>query len=187
MPALLDAHQMTMEELNLSFQDLLLRTKNGALRNRELTEGSVTVTNVGDLGSDEVFGIIFPPQVCLIGLGKIHTVAVVDGPTVRPGLVIDITLSADHRVTDGLTGARFLSLIEKKFGEIAPEIDFEAIDLHRPLRDQIEIDSYDFYRIIVKIAQSTGVNIPDSRIPQLANLEELIHYISDESDYFRQR
>lgn len=112
-PALLDAHLMTMEELNISFQDLLLRTKNGELRNRELTEGSVTVTNVGDLGSDEVFGIIFPPQVCLIGLGKIHTAAVVDGPTVRPGLVIDVTLSADHRVTDGLTGARFMSLIEK--------------------------------------------------------------------------
>lgn len=75
------------------------------------------------------------------------------------------------------------SLLGKIFGEVAPEIEFESIDLHRPLRDQIEIDSYDFYRIIVKIAQATGVNIPDSRIPLLANLEELIHYISDGSDH----
>lgn len=113
-PALLDSHLMTLEELNVSFQDLLQRTRKGELKNRELTEGSVTVTNVGDLGSDEVFGIIFPPQVSLIGLGKIHTAAVVDGSSVRPGLVIDVTLSADHRVTDGLTGARFLTLFEKK-------------------------------------------------------------------------
>lgn len=69
------------------------------------------------------------------------------------------------------------------FGEVAPEIDFEAIDFHRPLRDQVEIDSYDFYRIIVKIAQATGVSIPDSKVPQLANLAELIHYLSEGSNH----
>lgn len=75
------------------------------------------------------------------------------------------------------------ALIRNIFCEVAPEIDFEAIDIQRPLRDQVEIDSYDFYRIIVKIAQTTGVSIPDSKIPQLANLSELIHYLSEGTDH----
>jgi pyruvate dehydrogenase E2 component (dihydrolipoamide acetyltransferase) len=70
---------------------------------------------VGDLGSHEVFGIIFPPQVALVGLGRIHKTAVEDNNLIRSGFVIDVTLSADHRVTDGLSGSRFLAQIEKIF------------------------------------------------------------------------
>ncbi len=114
-PAIMDAQTMDLAKLNSSFQDILLRTRKSELKNRELTEGTITVTNVGDLGSHEVFGIIFPPQVALIGLGRIHKEAVVDDGVVRSGFVIDVTLSADHRVTDGLTGSRFLALIEKIF------------------------------------------------------------------------
>jgi pyruvate dehydrogenase E2 component (dihydrolipoamide acetyltransferase) len=114
-PAIVSAEAMDLTRLNSSFQDILIRTRKSELKNRELTEGTFTVTNVGDLGSHEVFGIIFPPQVALIGLGRIHKAPVVDNDMVRPGLVIDVTLSADHRVTDGLTGSRFLALIEKIF------------------------------------------------------------------------
>lgn len=112
-PALLDAQNLGSHELNQSLQDLIHRTHHQELKNRELTEGTITVTNVGDLGSDEVFGIIFPPQVALIGLGRIRRVPVVDNTGLRPGFVVSITLSADHRVSDGLTGARFLSEVEK--------------------------------------------------------------------------
>jgi pyruvate dehydrogenase E2 component (dihydrolipoamide acetyltransferase) len=104
---------MNLRELNTAFQDLVHRTQKGELRNRELTEGTVTVTNMGDLGSDEVFGIIFPPQVALIGLGRIHKTPVVEKEIIKPEFVIDITLSADHRVTDGLNGARFLASLER--------------------------------------------------------------------------
>jgi pyruvate dehydrogenase E2 component (dihydrolipoamide acetyltransferase) len=112
-PALLDAEKMNLMELNTAFQDLVQRTQRGELRNRELTEGTVTVTNMGDLGSEEVFGIIFPPQVALIGLGRIHKMPVVEKEIIKPEFVIDITLSADHRVTDGLNGARFLASLER--------------------------------------------------------------------------
>jgi pyruvate dehydrogenase E2 component (dihydrolipoamide acetyltransferase) len=112
-PALLDAQEKTLAELNAAFQDLLVRTRKGELKNRELTEGTFTVTNVGDLGTDEVFGIIFPPQVALVGLGRIHKSAVADNGLIRSGFVIDVSLSADHRVTDGLSGSRFLAKIEK--------------------------------------------------------------------------
>jgi pyruvate dehydrogenase E2 component (dihydrolipoamide acetyltransferase) len=119
-PALMHAEAMDLRSLNKSLQDILSRTQKGELKNRELTEGTITVTNVGDLGSHEVFGIIFPPQVALIGLGRIHKSVIEDNGLIRSGLVIDVTLSADHRVTDGLLGSRFLSELEKIF--LNPEI-----------------------------------------------------------------
>ncbi len=112
-PAIMNAESLSLERLNDSFQDLLFRTRKGELKNRELTEGTITVTNVGDLGSHEVFGIIFPPQVSLIGLGRIQKAAVEENGLIRSGYVIDVTLSADHRVTDGLLGSRFLAELEK--------------------------------------------------------------------------
>ena len=113
-PAIIDADKMSVSELNLAFQDLIQRTHKGELRNRELTEGTFTVTSMGDSGSDEVFGIIFPPQVSIIGLGRVHRAPVIDGGSIRIGVVMNITLSADHRVSDGLNGARFLSHIKRK-------------------------------------------------------------------------
>jgi len=114
-PAIMSAETMDLARINTAFLDLLIRTRKSELKNRELTEGTITVTNVGDLGSHEVFGIIFPPQVALIGLGRIHKSAVEDNGLIRSGFIIDITLSADHRVTDGLSGSRFLAQIEKIF------------------------------------------------------------------------
>lgn len=111
-PAVLEAEKLSLSEFNLAFQNLALRTKNGGLKNRELNEGTITVTNVGDLGSDEVFGIIFPPQVAIVGFGRIRKEPIVDTINqgeIYPGFVIDVTLSADHRVSDGLLGAKFLN------------------------------------------------------------------------------
>lgn len=112
-PALLDAHTLSLDQMNRVFKDLVERTRSGGLKNREMTDASITITNVGDLGSDEVFGIIFPPQVALIGLGKIRKEAVSEGDTLKSIFVIDVSLSADHRVTDGLSGAKFLADIDK--------------------------------------------------------------------------
>ncbi len=75
------------------------------------------------------------------------------------------------------------SVLAKIFYEITPEVEFDKVDMSRPLREQVEIDSFDFYRIIVQIAQRTGVNIPDSKIPELSNLNELIHYISEQPNH----
>ncbi|MGZ3787875.1 MAG: dihydrolipoamide acetyltransferase family protein [Bacteriovorax sp.] len=120
-PAVLDAHKMTITEFNRAIQDLAMRTKEGGLKNREMTEGTITVTNVGDLGSDEVFGIIFPPQVAIVGIGHIRKEPIIDRQDqLRAGFVVDITLSADHRVSDGLLGARFLNEIEKNLN--APQL-----------------------------------------------------------------
>ena len=74
-----------------------------------MTDATITVTNLGDRGVRAVFGVIYPPQVALVGFGKISDrVWDVDGGIgIRP--VVTATLSADHRATDGHIGARFLA------------------------------------------------------------------------------
>lgn len=94
-------------------RDLVTRARSGRLRGSELTGATITVTNLGDRGVESVFGVIHPPQVALVGVGK-----VVERPWAVGGLlgvrpVVTVTLSADHRATDGRTGARFLEIVEK--------------------------------------------------------------------------
>jgi pyruvate dehydrogenase E2 component (dihydrolipoamide acetyltransferase) len=78
-----------------------------------MTDATITVTNLGDLGVETVFGVIYPPQVALVGFGKIT-----EQPWAENGLlgvrpVLHATLSADHRATDGHTGAQFLDALNK--------------------------------------------------------------------------
>jgi acyl carrier protein len=69
-------------------------------------------------------------------------------------------------------------ILKEIFREVSPEIPFEKIDSTKPLREQVEIDSYDLYRIIVRISERTGVNIPDSVLGDLKNLDQLLKYVS---------
>lgn len=75
------------------------------------------------------------------------------------------------------------STLGEIFHEIAPEIEFSDLDMSRSLREQVDIDSFDFYRIIVLIHQRTGVNIPDARIAEFKNLDQLMSYILEESKH----
>ena len=113
MPALLDAETLTLEEHNLRFKGLMERARSGGLRNREMTDGTITVTQVGDLGAHQVTGVIFPPQVAIVGMGRVRQEPVIFETLVRPGWVVDVTLSADHRVSDGLAGSRFLHKLDR--------------------------------------------------------------------------
>ncbi len=67
------------------------------------------------------------------------------------------------------------------FRKIAPEIEFERLDLSKPLRDQVEIDSLDFYNILVKLHEVTGVVVPDSVVIELPCLRDLIGYVAGQS------
>ncbi|MDX9963668.1 dihydrolipoamide acetyltransferase family protein [Desulfobacter postgatei] len=107
-PALLGAKDMNLSQTMQALDDLIMRTRAGKLRGAELTQQSITITNLGDLGVENVYGVIYPPQVALIGLGKI-----IDTPWVQENKVIvqkvmKATLAGDHRATDGRTGALFL-------------------------------------------------------------------------------
>jgi acyl carrier protein len=78
-----------------------------------------------------------------------------------------------------------MSQLKEIFHEIAPEIEFEQLDTSRSLRDQVEIDSFDFYRILVLINQRTGVNVPDSKVSEFKNISQLINYITEKKNSFQ--
>src|SRR5581483_8921409 len=97
-PALHDANQRSLDELMRDLRDLVGRARAGTLRASEMSDPTITVTNLGDLGAEAAFGIIFPPQVALVGFGRIvERPWVVDGAIVARPVVV-ATLSADHRV-----------------------------------------------------------------------------------------
>ena len=116
-PAIHEADQKSLTELMTAFRDLVNRARGGRLRGSELSNPTITVTSLGDQGVETVFGVIYPPQVAIVGFGKL-----VERPwSINGGLmsrqVITATLSADHRVSDGHRGGLFLAAVERLLQE----------------------------------------------------------------------
>lgn len=110
-PAILQADTKSIDEMMACLRDLITRTRAGRLRRSEMTDATITVTSLGDLGVETVYGVIYPPQVALVGFGK-----VTEQPWVENGMlgirpVLTATLAADHRATDGRRGAQFLDAL----------------------------------------------------------------------------
>ncbi len=112
-PALLDTANLNLDETMQKLGDLIKRTRAGKLKSSELTRQSITITNLGDLGVEEVFGVIYPPQIALIGFGKIHEIPWAHEDSISVRKVIKATIAGDHRATDGRTGALFLDKLDK--------------------------------------------------------------------------
>jgi pyruvate dehydrogenase E2 component (dihydrolipoamide acetyltransferase) len=112
-PAVHDADTLSLVDLMKALRDLTARTRAGRLRSSEMNDPTITVTNLGDQGSDAVFGVIYPPQVALVGFGKVAPRPWAVGTAVEVRPVVELTLAADHRATDGHVGARFLATIER--------------------------------------------------------------------------
>jgi len=112
-PALHDAGQMDLGTLSQALRDLIRRARAGTLRAAELSQATLTVTDLGETGVQQVLGIIHPPQVALIGYGRVtdRPWATPDG--LRPCPVLTATLSADHRVSDGHRGAALLRTLAR--------------------------------------------------------------------------
>ncbi len=110
-PAIHDADTLSLVELMAALRDLVARVRSGGLRSSEMTDPTVTLTSLGDRGVETVFGAIYPPQVAIIGFGKVlERPWVMDGQVeARP--VVTATLAADHRVSDGHKGALLLNAI----------------------------------------------------------------------------
>ncbi len=111
-PSLGQVDQSPLENIMIRMNDLIERTRRGTLRATELSSGTITLSNMGERGVETLFGVITPPQVALVGLGKL-----VDRPLAENGQVIvspqmQITLSADHRASDGHRGAMFLNTVD---------------------------------------------------------------------------
>jgi pyruvate dehydrogenase E2 component (dihydrolipoamide acetyltransferase) len=116
-PALHDADRLCLSDLMKNFQDLVKRARAGSLKSSELSDPTITVTSLGEQGVETVFGVIYPPQIALVGFGKIIERPWVTNGQVVPRPVIMASLSADHRVTDGHRGGLFLAEIDRLLQE----------------------------------------------------------------------
>lgn len=116
-PAIHHADAQSLDGLMAAVRDVITRTRNGRLRSSDLTDATVTLTSLGDTGVEKVFGVIYPPQVALVGFGKI-----VEQPWAEKGMmgirpVLTATLAGDHRATDGRIGAQFLTILDNYLQE----------------------------------------------------------------------
>ncbi len=112
-PAIHDVDKKSLDEIMVNLRDLVKRVRAGVLRSSEIADATITVTSLGEQGVETVFGIIYPPQVALVGFGK-----VVERPWAADGMVgarpiIMATLAADHRASDGHRGGLFLAAIDR--------------------------------------------------------------------------
>ncbi len=116
-PAIRDADKKPLAELMAAMRDLVERSRRGGLRGSELTSPTVTVTNVGDRGAETVTGVIYPPQVALVGFGRVVVRPWVVEDRIEGRPVVSLSLAADHRVTDGHLGGLYLAAIARLLQE----------------------------------------------------------------------
>jgi pyruvate dehydrogenase E2 component (dihydrolipoamide acetyltransferase) len=112
-PAIHDTDSKPLETVMAELVDLVARARRGSLRSSELSDPSITVTNLGDLGVEQAFAVIYPPQVAIVAFGKmLPRPWVVDG-RVEVRTLTSATVSADHRVVDGRRAGQFLAAIDR--------------------------------------------------------------------------
>ncbi len=116
-PAIHNTDLKNLDEIMEKLRDLVIRTRSGHLRSSELTDATVTVTNLGDTGVETVFGVIYPPQVALVGFGKITEKPWAENGMIGIRPVLNATLAADHRATDGHRGSQFLETLNRYLQE----------------------------------------------------------------------
>ncbi|MBN8890723.1 MAG: branched-chain alpha-keto acid dehydrogenase subunit E2 [Rhodospirillales bacterium 70-18] len=112
-PAIRDTDRRPLPELMAAIRDLVRRARGGGLRLSELTGGTVTVTSLGERGAESVTGIIYPPQVAIIGFGRVSVRPMVIGDAVAARPAVTASLAADHRVTDGHAGGLYLATVTR--------------------------------------------------------------------------
>jgi pyruvate dehydrogenase E2 component (dihydrolipoamide acetyltransferase) len=116
-PAIQNAADLDIHAMMAALKELVSRARARRLRSSEVDAATATVTSLGDQGVEAVYGVIHPPQVALVGFGKVQPRpwALGDLLGIRP--VTTLTLAADHRASDGFTGARLLTAIESHLHE----------------------------------------------------------------------
>jgi pyruvate dehydrogenase E2 component (dihydrolipoamide acetyltransferase) len=112
-PTLRDADRLDAGELMRALREVTDRARRGTLRSADASEPTITVTNLGDTGVETVLGVIHPPQVALVGFGRVTERPWAEAGVLAVRPVVTATLSADHRASDGQRGARFLSRLTR--------------------------------------------------------------------------
>lgn len=112
-PIIRHADYKNLGELHVEIKRLSSRAKEGKLEPQEYKGGSFTVSNLGMYGVKNFQAIINPPQAAILAVSGVHDVPVVKNGTIVPGQRMNLCLSADHRVVDGVLAAEFLNTVKR--------------------------------------------------------------------------
>jgi pyruvate dehydrogenase E2 component (dihydrolipoamide acetyltransferase) len=113
-PAIHDVDGKSLPELMRALSDLVARVRAGSLRSSEMSDPTITVTNLGETGVESVFGVIYPPQVALVGFGRMESRPWSEDGKLFTAPLVTASLSADHRASNGIRGARFLAELRER-------------------------------------------------------------------------
>ncbi len=117
-PVVKECERLSMQEVAKTSADLVQRARSGKLSAGELTGGTFTISNVGMLDVEHFQAIIDPPQSAILAVGSIKRRPVVDeSGGIKAALLMNMTLSIDHRVLDGEPAARFLTEVRERLQE----------------------------------------------------------------------
>jgi len=116
-PAIHDVAELGLDELMQALADLVRRARAGSLRSSEMSDPTITVTNLGDQGVDAVFPVIYPPQVAIVGFGRLAPRPWAEDGMIGAVPVVTASLAGDHRASDGHRGARFLAALAARLQE----------------------------------------------------------------------
>lgn len=125
-PVLREAHTMPPALVMARARDLAGRARAGALRAEELQGGTFTVTNLGGLGIDAFTPVVIPPQVAILGIGRLLERPWVVAGQVLPRTTAWLSLTFDHRALDGAPAARFLAALSECLASPAPHLETRA-------------------------------------------------------------
>jgi pyruvate dehydrogenase E2 component (dihydrolipoamide acetyltransferase) len=112
-PALHHAETLDLDTLMTKMRDLIARVRVGRFRGSELSDPTITVSSLGERGVEGLYGVIYPPQVAIVGFGTPALRPWEAGGEISLRRIVTMTLAADHRVSDGHSGARFMNTIAK--------------------------------------------------------------------------
>ncbi|MDA0728204.1 MAG: dihydrolipoamide acetyltransferase family protein [Bacteroidetes bacterium] len=112
-PVVRHANVKSFGEIGAEVREFAQKAKDKKLQPSDWEGNTFTISNLGMFGIDEFTAIINPPDACILAVGGIQSVPVVRDGAVVPGHTMKVTLSCDHRVVDGATGAAFLSELKQ--------------------------------------------------------------------------
>jgi pyruvate dehydrogenase E2 component (dihydrolipoamide acetyltransferase) len=111
-PVVRFADGKSLSQISTEVKDFATRAKNKKLQPADWEGSTFTISNLGMFGIDEFTAIINPPDACILAVSSIQQIPVVKNGAVIPGNVMKLTMSCDHRVVDGATGAAFLQTLK---------------------------------------------------------------------------
>lgn len=111
-PVVRSADSKSLSQIGTEVKEFAKKAKEKKLQPSDWEGNTFTISNLGMFGIDEFTAIINPPDACILAVGAIQQIPVVKNGAVVPGNVMKVTLSCDHRVVDGATGAAFLQTLK---------------------------------------------------------------------------